>query len=776
MNCFSPVPSKIAFVANYIPRKCGLATFTHDISRAVAKQYPEADNYVIAVNDGKDVYDYPEEVRYEIAEQDREGYRRAAEYVNMTGTELVCIQHEFGIFGGSSGSYILDFARAVRVPVVTTLHTILREPSVEQRAIMDELTAISSRVIVMSEKGRQFLTEIYGVPDEKIAVIAHGIPDVPFVETDVFKVKYDAAGKPILLTFGLLSPNKGIENVINALPEIVKQTPNVEYWILGATHPNLIRESGEAYRESLVALAEKLGVVDNVRFFNQFVSLDDLTEFLGAADIYITPYLNPAQITSGTLAYAFGCGKAVISTPYWHAEELLADEHGVLVPFGNANAIADAVIALLGDSHRLQTMRQKAYQLGRSMIWSEVAQQYMATFGEGMLLHQEQTALPRLAGITDLHRRLPALNWNHLRAMTDSTGIFQHGTFGLPNFAEGYTTDDNARALMVAVLAEKHPHAPRELGQWETAYAAFLNYAFNRNAERFRNFLGYDRAWLEEVGSEDSHGRALWAIGMTAGRTQKAELRAWAIPLFMDALWTTRDFSSPRAWAFTLLGISEFSRVLPETRHVNRLRDQLAAQLMGLYRACSGDKWCWFEDIASYDNAALSQALLVTARATKNAEMKSAGLETLQWLMNEQTTENGIFRPIGSNGFYHRDGAKAQFDQQPLEAGSAVLACAEAWRQTKNSEWIAVGMRAFSWFLGRNDLGLEMIHPTSGGCRDGLHAGRLNQNYGAESLLAYLLARLEVETWEARTHRESQSLYRKERLPSANDFPLDVLK
>ena len=326
--------------------------------------------------------------------------------------------------------------------------------------------------------------------------------------------------------------------------------------------------------------------------------------------------------------------------------------------------------------------------------------------------------------------------------MTDSTGIFQHGTFGLPNYAEGYTTDDNARALMLAIMLEKHTSAPRELPQWTASYAALLNYAFNRPAERFRNFLGFDRTWLEEVGSEDSHGRALWAIGMTAGRTSKQELRSWAIPLFMDALWATRHFTSPRAWAFTLLGISEFARVLPEVRHVNAVRDALAANLMALNEACGGDHWCWFEDVLSYDNAALPHSLLATARTTQDSTMQAVGLDALRWLMREQTTTTGYFRPIGSEGFYSRHGEKAIFDQQPLEAGSTVLACAEAWRQTKSAEWTVAAAKAFDWFLGSNDLGMEMIHPVSGGCRDGLHSARINQNYGAESLLTYLLARV----------------------------------
>jgi len=756
-----PIPTlgKIAFVANYTPRKCGLATFTHDIRCGVADQYLDVDNFVAAINDGKEKYDYPNEVRYEIAEQDKGAYRRIADYLHATGTELACIQHEFGIFGGGSGSHILEFARALRIPLVTTLHTILREPNAEQRAVMDELTAISSRLIVMSEKGREFLTEIYGVPDEKIDVIAHGIPDMPFVETDFYKAKYDAVGRPVLLTFGLLSPNKGIENAIRALPEIVKEFPNVLYFVLGATHPNLMRESGEAYRESLLALAEELGVAANIRFYNQFVSLDDLTEFLSVADIYLTPYLNAKQITSGTLAYAFGCGKAVISTPYWHAEELLADDRGILVPFGDASAIANGVKSLLGDPCRLQTMREKAYELGRSMIWGEVSQQYMTTFQNAAKDYRIQT--PRFAIPSELPSRLPALNFNHLRVMTDSTGIFQHGTFGLPNYAEGYTTDDNARALMLAIMLEKHPSAPRELAQWTASYSALLNYAFNRPTERFRNFLGYDRTWLEEVGSEDSHGRALWAIGMTAGRTSKAELRSWAIALFMDALWATPHFSSPRAWAFTLLGISEFARVLPEARHVNAVRDTLVSKLLSLHEICAGDNWCWFEDVLAYDNAALPHALLATARTTQDSTLQAVGLDALHWLIREQTTAQGYFRPIGSDGFHRRGGEKAIFDQQPLEAGSTVLACAEAWRQTKHSKWLVSAARAFDWFLGYNDLGMELIHPVSGGCRDGLHSARFNQNYGAESLLIYLISRIERETMEPRAVRENQAVTRK---------------
>src|SRR5689334_3057640 len=371
---------KIAFVGDHLPRKCGIATFTSDLLAAVANAHPQSQCFSVSINDIQDGYEYPEEVRFEIEEQDLSSYLRAADFLNISNVDIVCLQHEFGIFGGPAGGHILAFLRELAMPVVTTLHTVLREPRADQRRVMQELISLSTRLVVMAERGRQMLQDIYEAPPSKIDLIPHGIPDVGFVDPTYFKDQFGVEGKVVLLTFGLLSPNKGIENVLNALPDILEEFPEVVYIILGATHPNELREHGEAYRLSLEILAKKNKLEKNVIFYNQFVELDNLKEFIGAADLYITPYLNEAQITSGTLAYTFGAGKAIISTPYWHAAELLADGQGVLVPFGDATAITREVIGLLRDDTRRHAMRKNAYRLGREMIWSNVARLYMQSF------------------------------------------------------------------------------------------------------------------------------------------------------------------------------------------------------------------------------------------------------------------------------------------------------------------------------------------------------------------------------------------------------------
>jgi glycosyltransferase involved in cell wall biosynthesis len=351
---------KIAFVGDHLPRKCGIATFTTDLLAAVQAAHPQSDCFAVSVNDIKGGYEYPEVVHFEIEEQDLSSYLRAADFLNISNVDIVCLQHEFGIFGGPAGSHILAFLRELRMPVVTTLHTVLLEPRTDQRRVMQELISLSTRLVVMTERGRQMLHDVYHAPPAKIDLIAHGIPDVGFVDPTYFKDQFGVEGKVVLLTFGLLSPNKGVEYVLNALPEIVDEFPEVVYIVLGATHPNELREHGEACRVSLEMLAKKNKVEKNVIFYNDFVELENLKEFIGAADLYITPYLNEAQITSGTLAYTFGAGKAVVSTPYWHAAELLAEDRGVLVPFADAPAIAREVIGLLRDDTRRHAMRKNA--------------------------------------------------------------------------------------------------------------------------------------------------------------------------------------------------------------------------------------------------------------------------------------------------------------------------------------------------------------------------------------------------------------------------------
>ncbi|MGA7236167.1 MAG: glycosyltransferase family 4 protein [Bryobacteraceae bacterium] len=736
---------KIAFVGDHLPRKCGIATFTTDLLAAIATAHPQSQCFAVSVNDIKGGYDYPEVVRFEIEEQDQSSYLRAADFLNISNVDIVCLQHEFGIFGGPAGGHILALLRELKMPVVTTLHTVLREPRPDQRRVMRELLSLSTRVVVMAERGRRMLQEIYDAPPSKIDVIAHGIPDVGFVDPTYFKDQFGVEGKVVLLTFGLLSPNKGIEYVLNALPQILQEFPDVVYIILGATHPNELREHGEAYRVGLEILAKKNKIEKRVIFYNDFVELENLKEFIGAADLYITPYLNEAQITSGTLAYTFGSGKAVVSTPYWHAEELLADDRGVLVPFADAPAIAREVIALLRDDTRRHSIRKNAYRIGREMIWSNVAQLYMNSFESARL---QGTAPSRKSLVTKTldqrPRELPTLKLSHLSRMTDSTGVFQHAAFSVPNFSEGYCSDDNARALILSVLLGELGEDPERVCNLATTCAAFLHHAFDPTTRRFHNHMSFDRRWLDPQGSEDCQGRTLWALGVVVGRSPSRSFQMLAGQLFASALPSLTEFTSPRAWAFGLIGIHEYLRRLSGDSLVNQTRETLTCRLMELLQRTSTPPWRWFEDELSYDNAKLAHALILSGSATGQKAVFEKGLDALRWLNEIQISEIGHFRPIGSNGFYSRGGLRANFDQQPIEAQAMVSACLEAYRATGDVWWYEQAQRAFDWFIGWNDLGLELYSPETGGCGDGLHVDRVNGNQGAESTLAFLLSLAEM--------------------------------
>ncbi|MBK8794793.1 MAG: glycosyltransferase family 4 protein [Holophaga sp.] len=743
----STLPDRIAFLGGFLPRLCGIATFTHDVCEAVALAAPSSVCFTGAMNDRPEGYRYPPRVRFEVDQKDLDSYRRAADFLNFNNADVLCVQHEFGIYGGPAGSHLLALLKEVRMPVVTTLHTILREPNAEQRKVMDELVRRSDRMVVMAQKGLDILRETYGVPEGKVDIIPHGIPDMPFVDSSFYKTQFGVEGRTVLLTFGLLGPGKGIENVIEALPEIVKRHPNVVYLVLGATHPHLVAREGETYRLGLERLAEDLGVKEHVIFYNRFVSLEDLKEFIGATDIYLTPYLNEAQITSGTLAYVFGAGKAVVSTPYWHAQELLADGRGILVPFRDPHAIAEGVCTYLDDPALLKATQEKAYELGRGMIWPEAAKQYLASFQRA---RKERRAVPRaaFAGWTLASRPydLPPLRLDHVVRMSDGTGILQHATFNVPNFHEGYCTDDNARAFILCnMLDELGGRPPSEnLDRLATSYLAFLAAAMNRESGRFRNFMSHGRQWLEDAGSEDSHARALWALGSGVGRSRNEGHQKLSMQLFERGVYLVDSFSSPRAWAFALLGIHEFLGRFPEHANVRSFRKVLTQKLIRLWNSCATENWPWFETSATYDNARLCQALILSGQWMPDPEALEIGLKSLRWLTSLQKTQAGHFRPIGSNGFCERDGARADFDQQPVEAQAMVAACLEAFRATQDMAWSREAKRAFEWFLGRNDLGLPLYDSSSGGCSDGLHHDRVNENQGAESTLAFHLSLAEM--------------------------------
>jgi glycosyltransferase involved in cell wall biosynthesis len=741
--------NRIAFIGNYLPRQCGIATFTTDLCEAIATEYCGTTCIALPVNDLEAGYVYPPRVRFELTEKDVDSYRRAADFLNINNVSLVCLQHEYGIFGGRAGSHILALLRELRMPIVTTLHTILRDPDPDQRRVLEEVAALSDRLVVMSKRGAEFLQEVYGVLPEKTDLIPHGIPDVPFVDPSFHKDLFGVEGKIVLLSFGLLSPNKGIENVIAALPTILAKHPNVVYIILGATHPQVKRQEGETYRLSLQWLAQEKGVEGQVIFYNRFVSLEELVEFISTADIYITPYLNAAQTTSGTLAYTLGAGRAVISTPYWYAEEMLAEERGVLVPFRDPEALAEQVIYLLDNESKRHAMRKRAYLFGRGMIWPQVGRRYMESFERAKA--ERRHFAPTGFAVKPLDKRpgeLPPLKLDHLHHMTDETGVLQHALFTIPNYREGYTTDDNARALMVSALLEELGNGEAlELG---SRYLAFIWYAFNTETGRFRNFMDYQRHWLADGGSDDSHGRALWALGTVLGRSNTPSLHSMAGRLFEQALPAILDTTSPRAWAFALIGIHEYRRRFAGDRRASQMREELAGRLLRLYQSCRSDEWCWYEEGLTYCNAALPHALLMCGQSMANNTMTETGLESLRWLADLQRAdkEAGHFVPIGSSGFYRRSGERARFDQQPVEAQATVSACLEAYQVTGDRSWRKEARCAFEWFLGRNDLNLPVYDPTTGGCRDGLHADRLNENQGAESTLAFLQALLELRLAE----------------------------
>lgn len=741
---------RVAFIGNYLPRQCGIATFTTDLCEGLADEFKGTACIALPVNDTEAGYEYPSRVRFELTEKDSESYRRAADFLNINNVEMVSLQHEYGIFGGRAGSYILTLLRELRMPIVTTLHTILKDPNPDQRRVLEEIVSLSDRVVVMSERGAEFLRSIYHVPEEKIDLIPHGIPDVPFVDPSFHKDLFGVEGKSVLLSFGLLSPNKGIENVISALPAILAKYPNVVYIIVGATHPHVIRNEGETYRLSLQRLAHEKGVEANVIFYNRFVSPEELVQFISASDIYITPYLDVAQITSGTLAYTLGAGKAIISTPYWYAEEMLADDRGALVPFSDPQALAEQVIDLLENESKRHAMRKRAYLFGRDMIWSQVARRYMKTF-ERARAERRHFAQAEFV-VKALDKRvgdLPPLKLDHLRHLTDDTGILQHAIFTIPNYREGYTTDDNARALLVSVLLEELGN--KGAAELATRYLAFTWYAFNAETRRFRNFMDYQRNWLEESGSDDSHGRALWALGVVLGRSTTPALHDMAGRVFQQSLLAILETTSPRAWAFALIGIHEYLGRFAGDRRASQVQEELAGRLSSLYKDNRMDGWNWFEDKLTYCNAALSHAMLLCGESIPNPELTKIGLESLGWLAELQRadTEGKHFVSIGSNGFYPRGGERARFDQQPVEAQAMVSACLEAYRITGKKSWQMEASRAFEWFLGRNDLHLPVYDATTGGCRDGLHSDRANENQGAESTLAFLQSLLELRLAES---------------------------
>lgn len=725
---------RVVFIGNALPRRCGIATFTADLEAAVHHLDDIAETAIVAMRDPGAQYDFPACVRWSIAQDDRSDYLAAAEFINAQGYDVASLQHEFGIFGGEAGSYLLDLIAALKIPLVTTLHTVLDRPSDAQRTVMTAILAASARVVVMARKARSILIDTYGADPARIVVIAHGIPDVPLLNPRHAKQKLGYADRQVILTFGLISPNKGIEVMIEAMPVVLAAAPDAVYVVMGATHPALLRREGEAYRESLVARVHALGLDGHVVFLNRFADRPELIDHIAMCDVYVTPYLIEAQMTSGTLATSHGLGRPVVSTPYWHAGELLADGSGVLVPFGDPVELGLAVADLLTDEPARLAMGRDAYRRSRPMTWSNTALRYREVF-------RAACRIPTAAG--------PALPLAHFATMCDDTGLMQHAILGVPDRDHGYCIDDNARALLVCSgMAITPSIAGLSIDPW--TFAAFIQHGWNPDNGRFRNFMSYDRRWLEDTGSQDSHGRTLWALGAYAGNGADQQLALWAADLFSKSLAVVEGFSSPRAWAFTLLGLSGYCARRPHDRKARHISLVLAERLHGLLPISRDGDWEWFESRLTYDNARLCEALIVTGRDCGAQDLVRAGLASLHWLIAQQTAPSGHFRPIGSAGFTLDSREPQRFDQQPVDACATIAACLAASSVDPAPFWHDEAARAFAWFGGANDLGVALVDAATGSCRDGLHPDRPNENRGAESLLSYLLSLADMHRLGAR--------------------------
>lgn len=731
MNITGKRTRHIALIGNHPPRMCGIATFTADVRNAFLAARPDLQADVYAMDEPGGLHAYPPEVVCQIGQADLADYRAAARRINQSGAELLCVQHEYGIFGGAAGSHLLRLLDRVDVPVVVTLHTVLTDPNPEQRHVIDALARRATRLVVMAEKGRAILEQVHGIAPARIAVIPHGVPDRPLADVEAAKARFDFNGRKVLLTFGLLSPNKGIETMIRAMPDIVAAHPDALYVVLGATHPHLVIQQGEAYRERLAALARELGVADHVRFINAFTETEQLLDYLEAVDIYVTPYLNEAQITSGTLSYAVGLGKPVVSTPYWHAAELLRDGVGVLTGFGNSAGFAREIIRLLDDPMALRTMRERAYAVGRRMIWARLADAYLDIFDQA--LTPRPLRLPVTGRGERIQPRLAAVE-----RLTDHCGILQHSVFSVPDRNHGYCVDDNARAL---ILMHRLGDARTERSEaLATTYAAFVQHAWNRNCAAFRNFMGYDRRWLEEKGSEDSFGRAFWAVGVTAAEARRPDLRRWARSLFDEVAPHALKLRSLRSLAFATLGAQAMLEGQPGHGPALAIVEQTGQALQAGLRATRTDDWVWFEPTLGYDNPRLAEALLRAGIVLDDSAMQAAGLEALSWLDHIQTSDDGHFRAVGSESFDRPFSPPLPFDQQPLEAWATVDAALTAWQSTCDPYWHGAAQRAWRWYLGENDLGHPIASAADGSCFDGLMRDGVNLNTGAESVLAFQLA------------------------------------
>jgi len=733
---------KIAYISTYPPRECGLATFNQNLVNALSlnSSYDAQNSFVVALNesDNLDEHAYPKEVKFVIRQQNQQDYLEAADFINNSDIETCIIEHEFGIYGGNSGVFLLSFINRLKKPFITILHTVLKEPNFMQQTIIKEIALKSSKIVVMSKKAVLFLTSIYQIPQSSIKLIEHGVPDLePILNNEVAQSKL-FRNRKVLFTFGLISRNKGLETMIKALPSIVAQHPDVLYVILGNTHPGVVKHNGEEYRDSLKALAEELGVENNIAFVNKFVSEEELHQYLTACYIYVTPYLNEAQITSGTLSYAIGAGAAVVSTPYWHAQELLADNRGKLFDFKNDEQLANVVNELLNDQNKHQQLKSNSYQYGLNLRWPAIGNVYMNVLEEALFAGQKPSRV--VPPIIDVEG-MPALNLSHISLLTDDTGIIQHARFGIPNLKEGYCIDDNARALIMALMAFEQDKNQKAL-KLIPVYLSFIQY-MQREDGNFRNFLSFNRNYLDEVGSEDSFGRTIWSLGYLINVAPNNSYREFGRELFSHSVSHFKSLKYLRGQANTIIGVAYYLK----THHGDELLineiNTLANTLKQAYNINKDGEWHWFEDILTYDNAILPLALLHHYEATGDTESYKIAMESIEFL-NNFSFENGYLNPVGNDGWMKKHGKNPIYDQQAIETMAMVLLYAKTYEITKEEKYLNLMQVSYEWFLGKNSLHIPLYDFETHGCADGLQFNSVNRNQGAESTLAYFISHLAV--------------------------------
>lgn len=737
---------RIAVIGNYLPRQCGIATFTTDLSLALAQELPTEENLInIAMDDNTEGYNYPHQVKFRVRQNVQSDYFWAADYLNANQYDVAIIQHEYGIFGGEDGSYILQLIQSLKMPVITNLHTVLENPTLGQRKVMNGLAKYSDKLFVMSKKAIEILIKVYGIDKQMIEYVPHGIPDTSYKSPGVYNNLFNLEGRDVILTFGLLGPDKGIETMIKAMPSIVKEHPKALYLILGQTHPHILEKNGDTYRHGLQRLINSLGMENHIKFHNKFVKVDTLVQYLQTSKIYAIPYLKKEQITSGTLSYALGVGAPVVSTPFWHAEELLADDRGKLVPFSNPIAMSKEINNLLSNDYEREMMRFRGYQHARAMTWKEVAKKHLKIISE----IKERKPIENVREVSTKYNKifneLPEINLTHLKTMTDDTGLLQHAKYMTPNFHHGYCVDDNARGL---IALTKYYSLRKDKGVLPLIqkYLAFLYYAFNYENGRFRNFMSYDRRWMELAGSEDSHARALWGLGVTVKEAPDNSIRNMAMRLFLESLPIVEHFTSPRAWGFTVLGLHAYLTIYEGDLFARKVRDNLAIRIFELFKNNACDDWLWCENVATYANAILPHALIVAGKCIPNQEMFDMGLKTLEWLLQVQTSPEGHLSVIGNDGWFKKNSNRSMFDQQPIEVKSLLDACLDAYVETGEKKWFEESERCLSWFLGHNDLQSAVCDYKTGGCCDGLCRQGVNGNQGAESTLAWIISLINMHT------------------------------